>query len=257
MSANTKVIGRLVETHTSIGSTNDEARRRAKEGAPDGTMIVAMEQTGGRGRRGRTWHSPPGAGLYVSFILRPSFSPDKAPIMTLMAAVALRRALIKTCNVDLQIKWPNDLLAHGSLKKVAGILAELDASTTEIHALILGLGLNLLEVEWPEEIAHLATSVEALANEKPDRAKLLSQLCWELENLLGVFERKGPAPILDAFSEAAAGRGETVEVRDGDEQLFGKLKGVSEDGALLLDTGGEVRRIYAADLLLPGAPRPR
>jgi BirA family biotin operon repressor/biotin-[acetyl-CoA-carboxylase] ligase len=155
----------------SVGSTNDVANRLALEGAPEGTTVVADAQTAGRGRRGRIWFSPPGAGLYASVVLRPGATPT-VPLCTLAAGVALADAIRTATGLEVLIKWPNDLAV--GRRKVCGILAESSASHGEVQHVIVGFGINLRPAAYPPDLADRVTSVEAELGRPVDRGAVLA-----------------------------------------------------------------------------------
>lgn len=257
----TEHLARALERHAAIDSTSTRAREAAKNGAPHGFCVVAGAQTAGRGRRSRTWHSPPGAGLYVSFVVRPKIAPRFAALLSITTGVALVRAITRVCEAEVRLKWPNDLLAgprHAPfvLRKVAGILIDLAADANVIDHAVIGVGINLRETERPDAITGVATSLEALSGGAPDRDRLLAELANELELALATLENEGPAPILAAWKTLAVGIDQPVTIDAEGAQMNGVLRGLGEDGALLLDTAQGPRTIYAGDLLLPGAPRP-
>ena len=139
---NTKVFGKKdIEYFKEIDSTNTKAKDLAQGGAPEGTVVIAEKQTKGRGRRGRTWLSPEGDGIYATLILRPAMSPGEAPRITLMTAVAVAEALLSLIQIDIRIKWPNDILVNG--RKLAGILTEITADMDAVNYIVVGLGLNV------------------------------------------------------------------------------------------------------------------
>jgi BirA family biotin operon repressor/biotin-[acetyl-CoA-carboxylase] ligase len=266
LAVGTQAMARTVELHETLSSTNDRAELLAREGAPHGSCVVARAQTAGRGRRGHSWSSPPGAGLYASFVVRPSLAPRSAPLMTLASALAARDAL-SFFGAPAAIKWPNDLLATGPApaavcgRKLCGILLELSSDAARIAHAIIGVGVNLREVERPPEIALSATSLEAVcpgaalpADFTPGR--LLARLAAQLEARLSELESAGPAPIVAAFSAAAFGLASSATVEDGDRTTAGILRGIADDGALLLDTATGPARLYTGELHLPGAARP-
>src|SRR5918997_446242 len=156
--------------YDSLPSTNDEAARQAAAGAPEGLCVMAREQTAGRGRQRRAWLSPKDAGLYFSLVLRPRFGPERWPLVTLAAALAVRDALAESCGVETDIKWPNDLLARG--RKLCGILAE-TIETGAGRALVVGVGINLDDRAFPPDLRESATSVAAEAARAADAEELL------------------------------------------------------------------------------------
>lgn len=256
LNLDTRALARHIEHHATIGSTNDRAKQLAADGAPHGTVVVADAQTAGRGQRGHKWHSPAGSGLYVSFIVRPQLPARRAPALTLLAAVALREALDQSCGAATGIKWPNDLLAVDSRKKLAGILVELASEGDRIAHAVIGAGINLHDVPRPTAIADYATSVESLTGQRPETAPLLGSFANALESRLLTFETEGPAGILKAWSASAIGLDEVVEVTSGDSRITGRLTGVAIDGALELMTAEGPCTLHTGALHLPGAPHP-
>jgi BirA family biotin operon repressor/biotin-[acetyl-CoA-carboxylase] ligase len=236
-----------IQRFDTVDSTNLEAMRRAKAGAAEGLCIVAREQTRGRGRLDRSWQSPPDAGLYLSLLLRPKFEVHTWPLITLMAALAVRDALIKTCGVSVDIKWPNDLCVND--QKLCGILAE-TLETSSGGAVVLGIGINLTSEILPLVQAE-ATSIETATGEKPDGEQVLDEL---LKSINGKYElldnAEGREHIIRewcAHSSYAIGR--QVRVSLGAEGFEGTTRGLESDGALRVETSdGKMRVVRAGDV---------
>lgn len=232
----------------SLASTNTEAARQATLGAPEGLCIVAREQTAGRGRRERAWVSPKDAGLYVSVVLRPAFESRAWPLLTLAAALAVCDALREACALEADIKWPNDLLAGG--RKLCGILAE-TTETTRGRAVILGVGVNLNNRSFPEEILDAATSVEEQTGRAVEAERLLialiDALALRYETLHGP---DGTARIISEWeSRSSFARGRRVRVALSEETFEGVTRGLDSDGALRVETdAGRVRIVHAGDV---------
>jgi BirA family transcriptional regulator, biotin operon repressor / biotin---[acetyl-CoA-carboxylase] ligase len=231
-----------------VVSTNDEARRLAAEGAADGTVILAREQTGGRGRQGRAWASPPG-NVYSSFVLRPGVPAARAAELGFVAALAVAEtvATLAPPGVAVTCKWPNDVLASG--RKIAGILPEASlAADGRIDHLVIGIGLNV--AHHPGDTAWPATSLRALgAAAEADEAA--AALVGALGRWRALWEREGFAPVRAAWLARAAGLGADIRVRLGAGDLVGRFAGLDEKGALLLDRGaGGISRVAAGDVLL-------
>lgn len=243
----TRRIGGDVRVFDRIDSTNTVAHRLGAEGGADGTVVVAEEQTAGRGRLGRSWASPAGVNLYLSVLLRPELPPQRTIPLTFLAAVAVARALAETCGVQAELKWPNDLLLNG--RKVAGLLNEMQAETERVNYLVLGIGLNLNMTpdQFPPLLRYPATSVRIASGRSADRLQVLQSLLRWLDRLYDEFLAQGPEPILRAWDERCAFRGKPVQVSGGD-QARGVLVGIDADGALLLDTAAGRRRILSGDL---------
>ena len=229
----------------SLPSTNTELARRASEGAAEGLVILADEQTAGRGRLQRAWSSPQGAGLYFSILLRPAIPQNHWPLITLMAALAVGDALREAAGVRTDIKWPNDLLSGE--RKICGILAE--AIDTPLgRAVILGIGINLTENAYPPEIANVATSVSEAAGMEADREQILAALLDALSRWYSQLEE--PGQIIDAWSNRSSyAIGKLVQVSNGDDVWQGTTCGVEPDGALRLRTSsGEIKLVRAGDV---------
>lgn len=223
-------------TFEQIRSTNDEALRWAEAGAADLSLVLAEEQTAGRGRLGRSWYTPPGAALAVSLILRPRPAERRWPArLTALAALALVQVLReKVLQPEIGIKWPNDVLVNG--KKVAGVLVETLWQGDQPQAFILGMGVNVLKAARPPlpETAFPATTLEDELGERPRRDLLLR--AW-LEALLIWRERLGDPIFIQAWEQAMLWREQMLEVQSGDGQtLIGRWIGLEEDGRLRLQT---------------------
>ncbi|MFO0724545.1 MAG: biotin--[acetyl-CoA-carboxylase] ligase [Myxococcota bacterium] len=237
-------------------STNLVAAERARAGAPHGTAILAREQTGGRGRRGRSWSSPPNAGLYVSFVLRPRLPLASAPLLTIAAGLAMVEAAeVLGAGHAVRLKWPNDLLVEGGplhRHKLGGVLVDLSASGGAIEHAIVGIGLNLRRVAWPPEVARLAAALEDLgAAAEPEAA--YRPLAAALYDALSTAETS-PSALLQRYQDRAAGLGEQVSIGDGEAPQEGRLVGFGPLGGLILEAAGVQTTHYAGDLRLAGMP---
>jgi len=250
----TWVIGREIEYRPVVDSTNDLAKTMAKDGAAEGLVVVAEEQRKGKGRRGRSWASPFGLGVWVSVLLRPAIAPYDAPQAALVAALAAARAVEGEVGVEAQIKWPNDILVGGL--KTAGILVEMDAELEEVRSLVIGVGINvnLSRQELPEDARSRATSLMEAAGRKIDRVELLAAFLTRLEESYFTWIEKGFAAILPALREKAAYLGERVEVIEAGRRWQGIARDLGDDGALLVeDDSGQLVAVYAAEVSLrPG-----
>jgi BirA family biotin operon repressor/biotin-[acetyl-CoA-carboxylase] ligase len=235
----------------SLDSTNTEAARQARRGAPEGLCIVAREQTAGRGRQERVWISPAGAGLYCSTILRPRLELSDWPLLTLAAALAVNDALQDAYALATDIKWPNDICAGE--RKLSGILAE-TVEGAGGRACVVGIGINLRERAFPSELREVATSVEALTGMVADAETLLEALLRALalryETLHGA---DGAALTLKAWTARSSyAEGRRVRVQLGTEAFDGTTRGLEPDGALRVETNGEIRIIRAGDITIRG-----
>jgi BirA family biotin operon repressor/biotin-[acetyl-CoA-carboxylase] ligase len=232
-----------VRWHASVPSTMDLASTLAHQGAAHGVVVVADEQTAGRGRRGAVWASPPGAGLYFSFVARPrSDSPSTLSLLTLAAGVAVRDGVIAVSGLIPDLKWPNDLMV--GKRKLAGILAEGIAIGTPEQAVIIGVGLNLQPAAYPPDVSARATSIEGELGRPVDRAELFAAVLISLCDRLALLPQS-PGDILQAWRRASPSAIGTRVEWDG---RHGVTAGVDESGALLVTTDGRTERIIAGEL---------
>ena len=233
----------------SLPSTNTEAARQAAAGAPEGLCVVAREQTRGRGRRERVWVSPQDAGLYLSIVLRPArLAPQTWPLITLMAALAVRDALAEACALETDIKWPNDLVAGG--RKLCGILAE-TVETQTGRAVILGIGVNLDDRAFPPELKETATSVASLTGNAPAAETLLQSLLSALSRRYAGLRAPGGAQetVREWSRHSSYAQGRAVRVALAAETFDGRTRGLEPDGALRVETDrGEIRIVRAGDV---------
>ncbi len=232
----------------SVDSTNLEAMRQAKAGAAEGLCIVAREQTHGRGRLDRGWHSPKDAGLYFSIVLRPQLQIEAWPLITLMTALSVSDALFKSCNLRVDIKWPNDICLGDH--KVGGILAETIETQTGLTA-IVGIGLNLNKVPFPAELGERAVSVESAIGCKPDHELVLQKLIEAVGERYDLLQSSGgpehTAREWCASSTYATGR--RVRVSMLNDAFEGVTRGLESDGALRVETAnGKIRIVRAGDV---------
>jgi BirA family biotin operon repressor/biotin-[acetyl-CoA-carboxylase] ligase len=247
-----KRYGRLLETRSfgrhlvyveEIDSTQRLAAELAARDAAEGDAVLSELQTAGRGRMGRTWHSPPGKGLWCSIILRPSLPLSQAPLLTFLAAVAVCRSIRRSARVPAMIKWPNDILVDG--KKVCGILLESHAEGEQIRHVVagIGIGVNLEKSDYPADLASIATSLRIEAGRPIDREALLADLMKELENLYELFLAEGFQPIRALWEALNCTVGKRIQVRDASGFVEGTAEGMDPDGGLVvrLSDGGAVK----------------
>jgi BirA family transcriptional regulator, biotin operon repressor / biotin---[acetyl-CoA-carboxylase] ligase len=250
--------GRVVP---STRSTNDDALAWAAAGAPEGAWIVAGAQTAGRGRRGRVWASPPGAGLYVSVVFRPR--PVAAPagsgddpamgLLTVMAGVAAVEAIADATGVRATLKWPNDVVvesAGGAPRKLAGILAEGAMAGSRLSAVVVGLGVNLRPSAYPPEIAARAVSLEALAGRAVDAdGVLVAVLAALARRRQALAEPGGGAVLLEAWRGwSPSASGARIRWRQQDQVCDGVTAGIDDTGALRVRTRGGETRLVAGEV---------
>ncbi len=234
----TRFVGRSISYHESAGSTMDVARGDAEAGAPEGALVVAEEQTAGRGRMGRSWLSPPGMGLYFTVILRPAF--DQLRYLAVIAPLAVCRAVEQTTGLFTRIKWPNDVLVEG--KKVCGVLAQSELADEEVRYLLLGVGVNVnLDVAAHPEIRDIATSLRAELGREVPREEVLAVTLNHLETLYEALRRGEVVSVGWKKRLDTLGKPVRVQTAGGTEE--GVAVDADSDGALILrrDDGSHVR----------------
>ncbi|MFD1885054.1 biotin--[acetyl-CoA-carboxylase] ligase [Paenibacillus wenxiniae] len=232
-----------------IGSTQDKARELAENGAPEGTLVIAEQQTAGRGRQGRTFHSPAGRGVWMTIVLRPQQPLQYTSQLTLLAAVAICRALRSVSGLDIGIKWPNDLLI-GS-RKVCGILVESAAEDGRVRYALGGFGIdvNVALDDLPEEVRPLATSLRIERGEPVDRTAVVAAVISELESLYSLYNREGFAPIAALWEASALAIGKAVTVKTVQSTMVGIARGLGENGELLLEQpDGSIVPVYSGEV---------
>lgn len=247
----TRRIGQHVISVQEVDSTNLLAAKLADRGEPDGTLVIAELQTGGKGRRGRSWFSPAGTGIWMSLILRPSLPMAQAPLITLIAAVAVSQALTEITGCMAGIKWPNDILFEG--KKCCGILTEMSMESDEINYVILGIGVNVNQqaADFPEEIAARATSLGIVSGSQFRRSEVVQLILERFESVYDRFLAEGSfAPIRELWIKQSITIGKQVSAQTPRGVIQGTAVGLDDMGALMVrDGAGNLQKIYSADIL--------
>lgn len=244
-------VGCVLHSLARTASTNDVAADLARQGSPDGTVVVAETQQRGRGRLGRSWYSPSGRGLYLSVALRPPIDAADAPALTLVAAVAAAEGLRDRTGVAPEIKWPNDLLLGG--RKVAGILTELTVEGRKVAHIVVGIGVNVRGVRssFPRSLRGRATSIEAELGQAPPRAALCASILARLDQRYSEFLKRGPGPALSRWRTFARFLGKRVRIEAPGERLEGVAVDIDPRGALIVRArAGGLQRILAGDLTI-------
>lgn len=245
----TRVIGREVHLFPEVGSTNTLAMEMASKGAPEGAIILAETQTGGKGRRGRKWISPKG-NLYVSVVLRPDIPLHKSSVITLMGAVAVASAIRGMSGVKASIKWPNDILISG--KKVSGLLTEMSAEQDRVRHVVLGIGIDAnMDLEaLPPDVRAQTTTIAAEAGRNIDRTALLRQLLRELDRWYGVF-LANRQDVLREWKTLNVTTGNRVVISGAGEVLEGLAEGIDDEGRLIIRLdNGVVKTVAAGDVTI-------
>jgi len=246
----TEIVGKEMNYYPSVDSTNRVAKKLAYHGAADGAIVVAEEQTGGKGRLDRKFFSPRGKGIWFSVILRPKFLPKDAPKCTLMAAVAVAEAMTRF-KLKAEIKWPNDIMHDG--RKLVGILTEMTGEIGKITYLVIGVGINvnISRDEFPEDLRGIATSLcEMNGGEELSRVYLLRAVLEEFDRLYREVMASGFDKVLERWKKHNVTLGREIRVISaGDGSYFtGKAIDLNHDGALVVETADGLQTVYAGDV---------
>jgi BirA family biotin operon repressor/biotin-[acetyl-CoA-carboxylase] ligase len=240
---------RTVHWFEETDSTQRVARDLARGGAPEGTVVLAERQTAGRGRLGRTWHSPPGLNVYASIVLRPPLAPGEVPRLALVVGAAVAAAIADQVGASPAIKWPNDVLLDG--RKIAGVLVEMDAEMERVHHVIAGIGVNVNAplASFPPDLRDKATSLLAATGRRVDRAAFAARLLVALEARYGRFVSGGFDSVRAEWERFSCLTGTDVRVAGPDGEVAGRVLGLDDDGALrLARPDGSVVRVIAGEV---------
>ena len=240
---------RHVRYYRELGSTNDLALTLAAAGAAEGTTVLADHQRAGRGRMGRTWFSPPGAGLYLTAIVRPG-AAGWLPLTTLGAGVAVARALTAVSALPIALKWPNDLVIGQPWRKLGGVLCESSGRGAEIDALVVGIGVNLELSAIPPELAGVASSIEAELGRPVDRSRVVVEVLAELHGVLSKLRAGEGAWVCEEWRRFGRDGllGARVRWDDQGVERFGFARGLDDTGALLVESAGRIERLIAGEV---------
>lgn len=232
-----------------IESTNTIAMHLGEAGEPHGAVVLAEEQSSGRGRAGRSWISEKSAGIYCSVLLRPAIPPSHAPMLTLVAGLAARDAAAEELDAVPDVRWPNDLLAGG--KKFAGILTEMHAEPDRVHYAVVGLGINVNQSKMPEPLAGIATSLRIETGKSRSRLELLIRLLRQLDRYYNQFLAEGTGPILRRFAQVSSYfKGKRVRITTAAETFTGTTAGLDASGVLRVvrDDGRGTELVLSGDV---------
>jgi BirA family transcriptional regulator, biotin operon repressor / biotin---[acetyl-CoA-carboxylase] ligase len=229
-------------------STNRVALELGHAGEPEGAVVLAEEQTAGRGRAGRTWSSERAAGIYVTLLLRPKLAPVQAPLLTMMAGLSAHTAVEAVTGLAVDLKWPNDLIIGG--KKVGGILTEMHAEPGQVRFVIVGIGLNVNQEKFPGELASIATSLRLETGKPQSRLELLVRLLREFESDYNRMSREGAGSVVKRFEVISSyAHGKRVRVTNGADSYLGTTAGLGPEGLLQVERDdGRVVTVIAGDV---------
>jgi BirA family biotin operon repressor/biotin-[acetyl-CoA-carboxylase] ligase len=242
------LFGKRIYHFFKTDSTNRVALELGHAGEPEGALVLAEEQTAGRGRAGRTWYSERAAGIYVTVLLRPKLAPVQAPLLTMMAGLSAHAAVEATTGLAVDLKWPNDLLVGG--KKLGGILTEMHAEPGQVRFVIVGVGLNINQERFSGELANTATSLRLETGKAQSRMELLVRLLREFESDYNRLQREGVTSVVKRFEVVSSyASGKRVRVTNGTESYLGTTAGLGPEGLLQVERDdGRVVTVVAGDV---------
>lgn len=248
----TRWAGKNIVYYKETDSTNLRIKQLGDEGAPEGTLAVADSQSAGRGRRGRTWDSPAGSSIYMSVLLRPRILPDKAPMLTLVMACSVAEGIMDCEDVDVQIKWPNDIIING--RKLVGILTEMSTQIDYINHVTVGVGINVNMTEFPAEIRRTATSLRLETGHVVKRARLIAAVMERLEQNYGIFlQTEDMSGLMEKYSRLLVNQGKEVMVLGAKEEYKAYAVGINNTGELIVRReDGTEEAIYAGEVSVRG-----
>ncbi|WP_042346445.1 biotin--[acetyl-CoA-carboxylase] ligase [Bacillus massiliigorillae] len=244
-----KILGQQIHFYDCVDTTQRIANELANTTGVEGTIVVADEQTAGKGRLARQWHAAKGKGIWMSILLKPNIPIHQAPKLTLLTAVAVVQGIKEVTGITPQIKWPNDILLNG--KKITGILTEMQAEADGIHSVVIGVGINVNQQieDFSPELRDIATSLLIENGQMLSREELICSVLYHFEELYATFQRDGFASIKALWESYAINMGKTITATTAQGRITGIALGITEDGVLLLkDADEKVHSIYSADI---------
>lgn len=235
-----------------IDSTNTKAQELAEKGYPSGTLVVADKQESGKGRRGRSWVSPSGTGIFMTLMIKPDINPNNASMLTLVAALAVAKAITSVTGEEALIKWPNDIVVNG--KKVCGILTEMNAQFDYINHIVVGIGINVHNESFPEKISQMASSLMIEAGGKRfHRAQIIAETMSYFEQYYDTFlKTQDLSALVREYDELLVNRNKSVRVLDPKEPFDGKAMGITPKGELIVDTWESRKLVSSGEVSVRG-----
>ncbi len=248
----TEWVAKEVLYFDTIDSTNTKAQELAEKGYPSGTLVVADKQESGKGRRGRSWVSPSGTGIFMTLMIKPDINPNNASMLTLVAALAVAKAITSVTGEEAMIKWPNDIVVNS--KKVCGILTEMNAQFDYINHIVVGIGINVHNESFPEEISQMASSIMIEAGGKRfHRAQIIAETMSYFEQYYDTFlKTQDLSALVREYDELLVNRNKSVRVLDPKEPFDGKAMGITPKGELIVDTWESRKLVSSGEVSVRG-----
>lgn len=248
----TEWVAKEVLYFDTIDSTNTKAQELAEKGYPSGTLVVADKQESGKGRRGRSWVSPSGTGIFMTLMIKPDINPNNASMLTLVAALAVAKAITSVTGEEALIKWPNDIVVNG--KKVCGILTEMNAQFDYINHIVVGIGINVHNESFPEEISQMASSLMIEAGGKRfHRAQIIAETMSYFEQYYDTFlKTQDLSALVREYDELLVNRNKSVRVLDPKEPFDGKAMGITPKGELIVETWESRKLVSSGEVSVRG-----
>lgn len=248
----TEWVAKEVLYFDTIDSTNTKAQELAEKGYPSGTLVVADKQESGKGRRGRSWVSPSGTGIFMTLMIKPDINPNNASMLTLVAALAVAKAITSVTGEEAMIKWPNDIVVNS--KKVCGILTEMNAQFDYINHIVVGIGINVHNESFPEEISQMASSLMIEAGGKRfHRAQIIAETMSYFEQYYDTFlKTQDLSALVREYDELLVNRNKSVRVLDPKEPFDGKAMGITPKGELIVDTWESRKLVSSGEVSVRG-----
>jgi BirA family biotin operon repressor/biotin-[acetyl-CoA-carboxylase] ligase len=247
----TEWAGQELFCYDTIDSTNTKAKDLAEQGYPSGTLVVSDQQVAGKGRRGRSWESPSGFGIFMTLLLKPEINPNNASMLTLVAALATAKAISDITEADARIKWPNDIVING--RKICGILTEMSAQFDYINHIVIGIGINVHNETFPEEISQTASSLLLECGRRFHRASLIARFLECFEKDYAVFlETEDLEGLMKEYNALLVNTQKQVRVLDPKEPFEGKAIGITKKGELIVDTWESRKLVSSGEVSVRG-----
>ena len=248
----TEWVAKEVLCFDTIDSTNTKAQELAEKGYQSGTLVVADKQESGKGRRGRSWVSPSGTGIFMTLMIKPDINPNNASMLTLVAALAVAKAITSVTGEEAMIKWPNDIVVNG--KKVCGILTEMNAQFDYINHIVVGIGINVHNESFPEEISQMASSLMIEAGGKRfHRAQIIAETMSYFEQYYDTFlKTQDLSALVREYDKLLVNRNKSVRVLDPKEPFDGKAMGITSKGELIVDTWESRKLVSSGEVSVRG-----